>query len=218
MAVTVVRVPVRTRPPAGGVALHSPSVSTSQLTALDDVEVLLVRVGAGEREAMAALYDLTAQRLFGLVLRVVRDRGLAEETLQEVYLQVWQHAPSYRPDAGAAMSWLLTIAHRRAVDRVRSEAAATRRVEREAATTVRIVPDPAEDVIDNLDRDTNAVRVRSCLDDLTELQRESIELAYLAGRTYREVAEDLEVALPTVKSRIRDGLQRLRSCLGGDPR
>lgn len=172
---------------------------------------LLERVASGDAAAFGELYDLTSSRVYGMVLRVLRDPGYSEEVTQEVYLQVWRSAASYDPRAGSPLAWLLTIAHRRAVDRVRSEAATTNRDLRYAVTASdREFDHVAESVAA---RETTE-QVLGCLESLTDTQRQSVDLAYYQGLTYRQVAERLSVALPTVKSRIRDGLIRLRKCLG----
>ena len=101
-----------------------------------DLDALLRRVAHHDSEAFAALYDATRSRVYGMVSRVLRDRGYSEETTQDVYLQVWRTAESYDPASGSALAWLLTLAHRRAVDRVRSEQAASRRDSRYGAATV----------------------------------------------------------------------------------
>lgn len=180
---------------------------------------LLELAGAGDLDAFARFYDLLSPRAYGLALRVLRDPGFAEETVQEVFLQVWKQAADYRPSLGSVQSWVLTITHRRAVDRVRAESAATRRDEADAAAGIAAGTaesgDVAEQVTEQLARDEDAARVRGCLATLTDTQRESIEMAYFNGLTYREVADKLEAALPTIKSRIRDGLRRLKNCLGG---
>lgn len=180
---------------------------------------LLELAARGDLDAFARFYDLLAPRAYGLALRVLRDAGYAEETVQEVFLQVWKQAGDYRPSLGSVQSWVLTITHRRAVDRVRAESSATRRAEADAAamaaTGAATVGDVAEQVTEQITRDEDAARVRGCLETLTGPQRESIEMAYFSGLTYREVADRLGAALPTVKSRIRDGLRRLKVCLGG---
>ncbi|MGZ8177938.1 ECF RNA polymerase sigma factor SigK [Williamsia sp. SKLECPSW1] len=171
---------------------------------------LIHRVAAQDREAFAALYDATSSRVFGLIKRVLRDPGYAEETLQEVYLQVWQNAPNYRADMGSVVSWILTIGHRRAVDRVRSEEASTRRGVEYSVSSLTIETDLVVDSVVTRE-DRRAVIV--CLGTLTDTQRESIELSYYGGLSYPQVAQRLNAALPTVKSRIRDGLRRLKTCL-----
>lgn len=174
-----------------------------------ELDELLTRVARGDERAFAAVYDVLAARVFGLAQRVLRDPGQAEEIAQEAFVDVWRTASRYNPDKGSAVSWVLTITHRRAVDRVRHEHAAGER-ERHAYRPERPHDEVSETVIDRLLTE----RVRRCLTSLTDLQRDSIELAYYRGYTYREVAELLTVPLGTIKTRLRDGLIRLRDCLG----
>jgi RNA polymerase sigma-70 factor, ECF subfamily len=174
-----------------------------------DLAPLLALVARGDQAAFATVYDHAAAQVFGLVRRVVRDPAQSEEVTQEVMLEVWRTASRFDPHRGSAMAWLMTMAHRRAVDRVRSGLAAAQR-EARAAVAVTDYDMVAEEVETRLD----AQRVRRCLESLTELQRESVTLAYYGGYTYREVAGLLGVAVGTVKTRMRDGLIRLRDCLG----
>ncbi|MEE2031717.1 sigma-70 family RNA polymerase sigma factor [Rhodococcus sp. CC-R104] len=177
----------------------------------DTLGVLLERVATRDQAAFAELYDATRTRVFGMVLRVLRDPGYSEETTQEVYLQVWKSAETFDPRQGSALSWLITLAHRRAVDRVRSEQSGADRESNYGAGTVDAAFDSVSEEVTQRDEGR---RVVDCLGTLTELQRRSVELAYYRGLTYREVAEELSASLPTVKSRIRDGLIRLKNCLG----
>jgi RNA polymerase sigma-70 factor, ECF subfamily len=170
---------------------------------------LLDRVGHGDHAAFESVYDQMAAPVYGLIRKVLRDPAQSEEVAQEVLLEVWRTASRFDPSRGGAAAWVLTIAHRRAVDRVRSEAAAAER-ERRIALPDQLPGDVADSVADSLE----AERVRRCLDGLTELQRQSITLAYYGGYTYAQVAKGLSVTLSTVKARIRGGLIRLRDCLG----
>ena len=170
---------------------------------------LMARVARGDEAAFAALYDQLAPRVFGLCRRIVRDPAQAEEVAQEALVEVWRTAGRYDPAKGSAASWVLTIAHRRAVDRVRSEQASTDRERRLATEEV-----PYDDVVEQATARLERQQVRRCLQDLTDLQREAITLAYYKGYSYREVADLLGAGLPTVKTRMRDGLIRLRDCLG----
>ncbi len=176
-----------------------------------DLDALLRRVAHHDSEAFAALYDATRSRVYGMVSRVLRDRGYSEETTQDVYLQVWRTAESYDPASGSALAWLLTLAHRRAVDRVRSEQAASQRDSRYGAATIERDTDH---VIDAVLSGEERQRVTACLNGLTGVQRECIELAYYQGLTYVQVSERLSANLATVKSRMRDALRGLRNCLG----
>ena len=176
-----------------------------------DLDELLTLVGRGDQVAFETVYDRVGPAVFGLTRRVLQDSAQAEEGAQEALLEIWRTAERFDPARGAALAWIMTIAHRRAVDRVRSERAAAEREARAASTAS---PPPADEVAEAVESSLEAERVRHCLDGLTGPQRESITLAYYSGLSYPQVASALGVALGTVKSRIRDGLRRLRDCLG----
>ncbi|MCP3015409.1 sigma-70 family RNA polymerase sigma factor [Nocardiopsis dassonvillei] len=172
---------------------------------------LLRQVARGEESAFGEVYDLVIPSVYGLVRRVLRDPAQSEEVAQEVMVEVWRTACRYDERRGSPQAWVMTLAHRRAVDRVRSEQAATDREARvAAANTQRPYDEVAEEATNRLERE----RVRRCLETLTELQGQSVRLAYYGGYTYREVARLLSTPLGTVKTRMRDGLIRLRDCLG----
>ena len=175
------------------------------------LDSLLQRVAAGDEDAFGALYDAVAPTVFGLARRIVRQPQQAEEVTQEVLLEVWQRAAQFDRSLGAASSWIMTLAHRRSVDRVRSAQAATDREKRQAATDV---PTAFDEVVEAVEQQMEADQVRRCLESLTQIQRESVTLAYYEGHTYPEVAALLGAPLGTVKTRMRDGLIRLRDCLG----
>ena len=176
-----------------------------------DPPVLMTRVARGDTDAFAELYDVLAPRVYGLVRRVLRNPAQSEEVTQEVMVELWRTASRYDASRGSVASWALTMAHRRAVDRVRAEQAASDRDQAVAAGSVGTAYD---EVTETVTTTLEAQQVRRCLSTLTELQRESVTLAYYGGYSYREVAELLDAKLPTIKARMRDGLIRLRDCLG----
>jgi len=174
-----------------------------------DLDTLLTHVAKGDQAAFEALYDQLAASVYGLIRKVLRNPSQAEEVTQEVLLEVWRTASRFDPARGGAATWMLTIAHRRAIDRVRAEEAATAREQRTAQA-----PTAVDEVAESVEASMDAERLRRCLAGLTELQRESITLAYYGGYSYAQVAALLDTALGTIKTRIRDGLTRLRACLG----
>ncbi len=190
-------------------AATTPTRSSENQTLAD----LLQRAGRGDQEAFARLYDAVASRLHGLVLRVVRDPAQAEEVTQEAMVEIWRQSARFDPALGSPLSWLMTIAHRRAVDRVRSAEATSRRdTSYHQQNQVTEHDSTAEEATRNLE----ARRVRQALGSLTDTQRGALELAYFGGYTHNEVSTMLGIPLGTAKTRIRDGLIRLRDTLGVD--
>ena len=169
----------------------------------------LARVAQGDQRAFELVFDAMAGPVYGLIYQVLRDPAQSEEVSQEVMLEVWRTASRFDPSRGSATAWVMTIAHRRAVDRVRSASAASAR-EHRAAERLLLTDEAGDWAETRIARD----RVRRCLDGLTDLQREAIVLAYYGGYSYRQVAASLGVALSTIKTRIRTGLIRMRDCLG----
>ncbi|MET3806119.1 RNA polymerase sigma-70 factor (ECF subfamily) [Nakamurella sp. UYEF19] len=196
--------------------MGSPEAQVSSLggsVVSEDVtpEFLLERVSGGDRPAFTQLYERFSARVFGLANRILRDPSQAEEVAQEIFLEIWRRAARFDRARGSATSWIMTLTHGRSVDRVRqSQASRVRDLRSSVDNFDRDVDSVADSVVDQAD----AVEVRECLDTLTPLQRESITLAYFGGHTQREVGEMLGAALPTIKTRMRDGLIRLRDCMG----
>jgi RNA polymerase sigma-70 factor (ECF subfamily) len=189
------------------IPLRSPQARTGQ----PDAEALIRRVARGDEDAFGRLYDLLINSLFGIARRVIRDPDRAEEVTQEALVEIWQQAPRFDPDKASVRSWACMITHRRAVDAVRREETSRRTEQRAVHRSARREFDEvAETVVDNLDY----AQVRKCLGTLTELQAEAVGMAYFQGLTYPEVAGLLDVNLATIKTRMRDGLIRLRDCLG----
>lgn len=174
-------------------------------------EQLLTAAGRGDQAAFGALYDRLAAPVHAVVRGVVRDPDQTVEVVQEVMVEVWRTAARFDPARGAARTWILTMAHRRAIDRVRSEQSTRDRTERVAA---RDRERDVDVVADQVELDDEHAAVRAALARLTDLQREAIELAYFHGHTYQEVADLLGTPLGTIKTRMRDGLLRLRDALG----
>ena len=175
-----------------------------------DIDALVGQVARGDSQAFGQLYDEVSASVYGLARRVVRDPARAEDVTQEVFLEVWRKAARFDRALGKGKTWIMTIAHRRAVDAVRRSESQKRQDHHGAPDEVSH-DEPADAVI----RDEEHGSVRACLETLTDLQLESVRLAYFNGYTYGEVATLLEKPLPTIKTRMRDGLIRLRDCLEG---
>ena len=173
-----------------------------------DPEALVPRVALGDAQAFEALYDLMGSSVYGVARRVVRDPARAEDVTQDAFLEVWRKAPSFDRSRGSARTWIMTIAHRRAVDAVRRNEA-QKRCDGQATFEEVSHDEPA----DRLLKEEEHSAVRGCLDTLTALQLEAVRLAYFNGYTYAQVATLLGKPLPTIKTRMRDGLIRLRDCL-----
>ena len=185
----------------------APSASRAEVT----TEELIGRVARGDEPAFEELFTRVTPQVLGLVRRILRDPAQSEEVAQEVLVEVWRTASRFDASRGSGPTWIMTMAHARAVDRVRSAQASTDREERVGRRDrTREYDEVAEAVELRLEQQ----QVRRCLQGLTDLQREAIQLAYWGGYTHREVAELLESPLGTVKTRLRDGLIRLRDCLG----
>ena len=178
---------------------------------VDHAGELLQRVANGDQAAFARLYDMLSPRVFGLILRVLVDRSQSEEVLQEVFLEIWQSASRFAPNRGQARSWILTIAHRRAVDRVRASQASTNRDVRAGFRDLEVAHDG---VAEEVEMRIEGERVATALSALPEVQREALTLAYYGGYSQSEIAVLMGAPLGTIKTRMRDGLSRLRAEMG----
>ena len=191
---------------------NSPGASAStEAPGGPDLAELLKLSSRGDEAAFAQLYDATSSRVFGLALRVLRDPAQTEEVCQEAFLDIWKTSARFDPSKGSALAWIFTLVHRKAVDRVRSAEASTRR-----DTTYHSKNQPVEHdtTAEAVQASFEARRVRAALDTLTAVQREALELAYFGGYTHTEVANMLDLPVGTAKTRIRDGLIRLRDTMG----
>ena len=173
-----------------------------------DLGQLLRRVSKGDEAAFRRLHDATRARLFGLIYKTVRDLGYAEETLQEVYIEIWQKAGQYQPEMGRPLSWLMMICHRRAIDRVRAEERLRKKTAVLAMFSVDIPQGGADEPL--LLREEH-LQIRRHLSKLSSRQRQSIDMVYFANLTHGETAKRLGILVPTLKTRLRDGILRLRS-------
>ena len=179
--------------------------------AVDHAGELLLAIAQGDQNAFAKLYDMLSPRVFGLILRVLVDRSQSEEVLQEVFLEIWQSADRFAPNKGQGRSWVLTIAHRRAVDRVRSAQASTNRDVRAGFRDIGVAYDG---VAEEVELRIEGQRVSEALATLPDPQREAITLAYYGGYSQSEIAALVGAPLGTIKTRMRDGLSRLRVEMG----
>ena len=200
---------------AGRAAHDSADAGPAAAGPAAELSGLLERTARGDTGAYEQLYAHVAGSVFGLAVRIVRDRDMAEDIAQEALVEVWHRAARFDPALGSARSWILTIAHRRAVDRVRSEQAHTTRMHTHGVRE-EVAPAEQDAVVDVLYREWEARRVQVGLATLTDRQRQALELTYFKGYTHREAAQALDVPLGTAKARIRDGLIKLRDALGAE--
>lgn len=195
----------------GDVVIDGVDVPEDGAATVDHAGELLLRVADGDQTAFARLYDMLSPRAFGLILRVLVDRSQSEEVLQEVFLEIWQSAARFVPNKGQGRSWVLTIAHRRAVDRVRSAQAST---DRDVRAGFRDIDVAHDGVAEEVELRIEGQRVSQALATLPDPQREAITLAYFGGYSQSEIAALVGAPLGTIKTRMRDGLSRLRVEMG----
>ena len=191
---------------ARGLAYHSPVTRSSCAGSEGE---WIAQVADGDADAFARLYDAWSSRLFALILQIVVDRAQSEEVLQEVFLEVWRTAGSYSPARGSVRAWLVTMARRRAIDRVRSSQSS-----RERESRWRDYMPDVDQTVQQVEDRLVGEQVHRALEAVGEPYRSTIELAYFTGLTHREIARRTNTPLGTVKTRIRDGMARLRRELG----
>lgn len=189
------------------------AVSRVALSKMSDVvasqpDALMAKIAQGDQRAFAAFYDAMSAAVFGTVLRILRDRQQSEEVTQEAFVAMWSAAPAWDPQRGSAATFILTIARRRAIDRVRSEEARKRR--EATATTTDVTPDIAHERVES-EETSSEMRDRLLL--LPEDQRIVIDLAFYGGHTQQEISDKLGVPLGTVKSRMSVGMSKLRRAM-----
>jgi RNA polymerase sigma-70 factor (ECF subfamily) len=172
---------------------------------------LLSLVAQGDQRAFAQLYDQMAPRVLGLVRRLLRDHAQSEEVTQEIFLEIWQNATRYDSSKGGASTWIMTMSHRRAVDRVRASQSSR---DRDTKIGIRDYDAEYDNVSETVQTRIEHERVEKAMQRLTELQRQAVSLAYYGGYSHSEVATLLSVPIGTVKTRLRDGMIRLRDELG----
>lgn len=177
-----------------------------------DLVTLMVGVQRGDERAFADLYDALSPVVFGTVKRVLRDPAMSEEVAQEVFVELWRTAERFDPERASVSTWAVTLARRRAVDRVRREQSQRDRIERAGQRRADDACLPDEAVVSSLD----AERVNRAVADLPDDQRAVIEMAFIQGESHAVIAERLAMPLGTVKSRVRGGLKKLSGTLGGE--
>lgn len=182
-----------------------------EVSSADRLQALLERVATGDQAAFSELYDQLVPRVLGLITRLLRDRAQSEEVTQEVFLEIWQTATRFDPNKGGAATWILTMAHRRAVDRVRASQSSRTR---DTRIGIRDFTPEYDNVSESVEVRIEHERVEKAMLRLTELQRQAVTLAYYGGYSHSEMAEMLSVPIGTVKTRLRDGMIRLRDELG----
>lgn len=191
--------------------IDSEHAAGAESSAGPSIDELVRRVAVGDQVAFSELYDGIAPRLLGLIKRVLIDHAQSEEVAQEVFLEIWQTATRFDRSKGSALSWMFTMAHRRAIDRVRSAQSGR---DRDVKIGIRDTPAAYDSVSESVEVKMESERVKVAMASLTDLQRQAVTLAYYDGYTQTEVAEMLSIPLGTVKTRIRDGMIRLRDELG----
>ena len=170
----------------------------------------MARLSGGDRSALEDIYRATSAKLFGICLRILKDEKEAEDALQDVYINLWRRADRYDPNKASPISWLATFARNRAIDRLRVGKVRAASVGEDEAMPIADTTPLADAMMIDAEREA---RVHTCLDKLDDRPREAIRTAFFEGRTYAQIAQDGGVPLGTMKSWVRRGLQKLKTCL-----
>lgn len=180
-----------------------------------DPESLLRQIGRGDEAAFETVLRSFTPLVYGVALRVCEDRSLADEVAQETFLDLWRTASRYDPAKGSPQAWIVTIAHRRAVDRLRAERA---RLSRELRSRALLPMVEFDEVAEAVDAQDEQARLRGCLGGLSRIQLESIHLAFFDGLTHTQISVKLQLPLGTAKARVREGLGKLKAWMGAGKR
>lgn len=195
--------------------MAAPTGANSDLVQLSDAE-LIGRAAAGEARALEVLYDRYSRVVFSFALRIVGNRELAEELLQEAFFRAWQQGAAFQSSRGSFVTWLLSITHNLAIDEVRKLRRRPQKADSEdPAALLDSMPDTADDIEETVWIGALRETIRRAMEQLPPTQREAIELAYFSGLTQREIADTLGEPLGTIKTRMRLGFQKLREALEG---
>ena len=174
------------------------------------IAAALARIPGGDRTALQTVYRLTSAKLFGVALRILGERGEAEDVLQEVYVTVWRKAADFDPNRASPMTWLIAIARNRAIDRLRATRVSRRMEPIDAAAEIADSAAGADRVLESAQ---DHARLHNCLEGLAAHERAAMRAAFFDGNTYEDLAARMNVPLGTMKSWIRRAIMKLKSCL-----
>lgn len=178
------------------------------MTSRDEIEDMILRIALRDQAAFSSLYDATSAKLFGVCLRVLNNRGDAEDVLQEVYVRIWNKADSYSVTGHSPMTWLITVARNLAIDRLRARSAATRDID-DAVDVADPTPGPEAAAIARSD----LAAIEACLNAMEEDRANAVRRAYLHGDSYKDLARRYDVPLNTIRTWLRRSLIALKDCL-----
>lgn len=176
-----------------------------------EIETLISRAALGDRLAFSTLYDRTSGKLFGVCVRILKNRAAAEDALQDVFVKIWKNADRYQVTGQGPMPWLITIARNTSIDRIRAS-----KPETDISTYAEVLPSAGLTPEQSAVAGSEAARLAACLDTLDEDRRNAITGAYLNGETYNQLSERFSVPLNTMRTWLRRGLISLRECMSHD--